>query len=236
MSVSGAKRFYKRVEVAELADGFAVHLDGRPVRTPAAKTLVVPGHRRLVQVIAEEWDAQTEIIRPSTMPLTQLAATALDRVDPERPAILDHLVAYASTDLVCYRAQSPVGLRQRQDDAWQPLVDWLRDETGAELVVTESILAVDQPAASLDIIRRRFLDLDLWHLTAAQAAAAAAGSAVLALALALGRLTGQQVYDLSQVDDNWQIERWGDDEEASQRRKNLHNDIMAADRLLGLLG
>ena len=235
MSSSGIKRVYKRVEVAELPEGFTVHLDGRSVRTPAGKPLVVPVHRPLVQVIAQEWDAQSEIIRPSTMPITQLAATALDRVDPERPAILDHLVAYAETDLLCYRAQSPRELNQRQHESWQPILDWLHGETGARLQVTETILAVDQPDDALSAIRQTFLSLDLWRLTAAQAAAAAAGSAVLSLALVKGHLNGQQVFDLSQLDETWQVEHWGDDEEAAQRRQNLHKDIMAAGRLLTLL-
>ena len=235
MSGIGIKRFYKKVEVAELPEGFAVHLDGRSVKTPAVKPLVVPKHRNLVQAIAEEWDAQGDMIRPTTMPITQLVATGLDRVGPERPAILEHLVAYAGTDLLCYRAQSPAELRRRQDEQWQPLVDWAKDTLGAELLVTESLLAIEQPEESLAAIQRHFDALDLWVLTAAQAAASAAGSAVLALALAKGRLNGQQVFDLSHVDEFWQIERWGDDDEAAQRRHDLHKDILAADRLLGLL-
>ena len=229
------KRFYKTVEVAASPEGFRVHLDGRPVRTPAGKHLVIPVHGKLAEVVAVEWDAQVEVIKPSTMPVTQLVTTALDRVDPERPAILDHLVAYGQTDLVCYRAQSPAGLRQRQDEAWQPLLDWLRAETQVALVVTDGILAVDQPQESLTALRDHFAALDVWHLTAAQAAAAAAGSAVLALALVRGRVNGQQVFDLSQVDDKWQVERWGEDDEAPQRRANLQKDILAADRLLGLI-
>lgn len=235
MSSTPLKRIYKTVQVTETPNGFAVHLDGKPVRTPAGKPLVVETHLILVENIAREWEAQSEIIRPSTMPLTQLAATAIDRISAERTAILNHLVAYAETDLLCYRAHTPAGLRERQDRLWQPLVDWLADETGASLVVTAGIVAVDQTPEALEIVRARFDALDLWHLTAAQAAAAASGSAILALALAHGRLNGQQVYDLSQVDEGWQVEFWGEDAEAAQRRHNLHADIMAADRLLTLL-
>ena len=229
------KRFYKAVAVAETADGFTVHLDGRPVRTPASKPLVVPKHARLIQAVADEWQAQEEFIRPSQMPMTQLAATALDRITGERQAILDQLTAYAQTDLVCYRVQTPVGLRRRQDEGWQPLLDWLKADMAAELQVTDGILAVEQSPHALATVRGHFDGLGLWHLTAAQAATAAAGSAVLGLALAMGRLTGQQVYDLSQIDDAWQVEQWGEDDEATQRRRNLHNDILSAARLLDLL-
>ena len=235
MSGQPLKRIYKSVAVADVPDGFAVQLDGRPVRTPAGKPLVIAGHGRLAAEVAREWEAQSEIIRPSTMPLTQLAATALDRVGPERPAILEHLEAYAQTDLLCYRAQSPAELRARQDELWHPLVQWLEAETGAALAVTEGVMAVEQSPQALTHVRARFDGLDLWRLTAAQAAAAASGSAVLALALALGRLDGQQVFDLSQVDEAWQAALWGEDAEAAQRRKALHADILAADRLLRLL-
>ena len=235
MSSTPLKRIYKTVQVAQMPDGYAVHLDGKPVRTPAGKPLLVESHLHLIQTIAQEWEAQTETIRPSTMPMTQLAATAIDRISAERKAILDHLTAYAETDLLCYRAQSPAGLRERQDRLWQPLVDWLAEETGASLVVVTGIIAVDQSAHALDTVRAQVDALDLWHLTAAQAAAAASGSAILALALALGRLDGQQVFDLSQVDEAWQVEYWGEDAEAAQRRHNLHADIMAAHRLLELV-
>ncbi len=230
------KRFYKQASFAETPDGYAITLDGKPIRTTAGKPLIIDRHQKLAQEIAAEWEAQVETIKPSTMPMTQLATTALDRVVPERKAILSHLVAYAETDLLCYRAQSPAGLRARQDTHWQPLLDWLDSELGAALVVTEGIVAIEQPSHALTRIHGCFDGLDTWRLTAAQVAAAASGSAVLALALAWGRVDGEQVFTLSQIDDDWQTERWGDDAEAVQRRKNLRADILAADKLLRLIG
>jgi chaperone required for assembly of F1-ATPase len=229
------KRFYKQAGIAETQAGFGIMLDGKQVRTSAGKPLVIDRYRSLALEIAAEWDAQKDQIIPSTMPMTQLATTALDRVGPERNTILDHLAAYAETDLVCYRAQSPAGLRQRQDSQWQPLLDWVQTEHGVSLLVTEGILAIEQPPETIQRIRSCFDALELWHLTAAQVAAAAAGSAVLALGLATGRLDGEQVFALSQIDDVWQIERWGEDAEAEQRRKNLRADIMAAEKLLRLI-
>jgi chaperone required for assembly of F1-ATPase len=235
LSPSPSKRVYKVVSVVQTPEGQAVHLDRKPVRTPAGKPLLVVGQDALMREIAREWDAQTEVIRPWTMPMTQLTATAVDRIAPERPTIMDHIVAYAQTDLLCYRALSPAGLRARQDELWQPMLDWLETHTGARLVVTEGIIAIDQPQDSLELIRAAFEQLDLWHLTAAQAAAAASGSAVLALGLACGRLNGQQVHDLAHLDDMWQIDQWGDDEEAAARRQNIQNDLLAAERFLRLI-
>ncbi|MCR6631232.1 MAG: ATPase [Magnetospirillum sp.] len=228
------KRFYKQAAVAETEEGFAVHLDGRAVKTPAGKRLAVPS-RRLAEAMAAEWDAQGEEIRPATMPMTQLASTALDRVGPERDTIRQQLAGFAGTDLLCYRADFPPDLVARQTAQWQPLLDWAADILGGRLAVTSGVMAVTQPVEAVEALLARLDGYDSWRLTAAQAACAAAGSLVLALALVEGRLTGQQAYELSQLDESYQIEQWGEDWEAAQRRQALQRDILAAERLLALL-
>lgn len=228
------KRFYKQAAVAEAEGGFAVQLDGRAVKTPAARRLAVPS-RALAEAMAAEWDAQGEEVRPASMPMTQLASTALDRVGPERPAIREQLAAFAATDLLCYRADFPPDLVWRQTTQWQPLLDWAAETLGGRLVVTSGVIAVEQPAEAVAALLARVDAYDVWRLTAVQAACAAAGSLVLALALGEGRLTGQQVFDLSQLDETYQIEQWGEDWEAADRRAALLRDILAAERLLSLL-
>jgi chaperone required for assembly of F1-ATPase len=228
------KRFYTQAAAAETGDGFAVRLDGRAVKTPAGKVLVVPT-RALAEAVAAEWAAQGETVRPADMPLTQLAATALDRIGPERDAILAQLLAYAGTDLLCHRAGFPPDLVRRQHAAWQPVLDWAAAELGARLEVTAGVVAVPQPADSLAALAARLAGYDVWRLTAVQAAAPATGSLVLALALAQRRLSGAEAFDLSHLDETYQMERWGDDPEAAQRRANLRRDVLAADRLLALV-
>ena len=228
------KRFYKQVGIAATDDGFAIQLDGRSVKTPAAKFLVVPS-AALAEVIAAEWAEQVEFIRPATMPMTQLASTALDRVGPERPAIVAQLLHYAATDLLCYRADFPPDLAARQQDSWQPLLDWAATELAAELAVTAGIMAVTQPASALAALAERLAGYDVWRLAAIQAACAAAGSLVLALALAEGRLDAAETFRLSQLDEIYQAEKWGEDYEAIDRRAELARDVEAAARLLVLL-
>jgi chaperone required for assembly of F1-ATPase len=228
------KRFYKQAAIAATADGVAVQLDGRPVKTPAGKPLVVPG-AALAEAIAAEWADQGETVRPATMPLTQLAATALDRIGPERPAIVERLLSYAATDLLCYRADFPPDLAERQHAAWQPLLDWAAAELAAGLTVTVGVMAVEQPPAALAALAERLAAHDTWRLAAIQAACAAAGSLVLALALAEGRLNAEQTFGLSQLDETYQAEKWGEDYEAADRRAALKRDIDAAARLLALL-
>jgi len=228
------KRFYKQSGVAATEDGFAIQLDGRSVKTPAGKALVVPG-ADLAAAIAAEWAEQGEFIRPATMPLTQLASTALDRVGPERPVIVEQLHHYARTDLLCYRADFPPDLAVRQREAWQPLLDWAAAELAAPLAVTVGVMAVEQPPSALAALAERLESYDVWRLAAIQSACAAAGSLVLALALGEGRLGADEVFRLSQLDELYQAEKWGEDYEAIDRRAELERDIQAAARLLALM-
>lgn len=228
------KRFYKQADVAEAEGGFAVQLDGRTIKTPAGKRLVVPS-RSLADAIAAEWDAQGEEIHPGQMPMTQLASTALDRIDPERAVIQEQMAKFATTDLLCYRAEFPPDLVARQTDQWQPLLDWAAETLGAALVTTATIIAIEQPQAALAALNAHLDSYDVWRLTTAQAACAASGSLVLALALADGRLSGEETYELSQLDETYQIEKWGEDYEAADRREVLKRDILAAERLLRLV-
>lgn len=228
------KRFYKQAGIAATDAGFAVRLDGKPVKTPAGHALEVPA-QALAEAIAAEWEAQESEVKPHSMPLTQLASTAIDRVGPERAAILEQLLNYAGTDLLCYRADFPPDLVERQARGWQPLLDWAREQVGAALAATEGVIAIDQPAEALAALQARLDGLDTWRLTAVQSATAASGSLVLALALEAGRLTGGETFALSQLDETYQIEQWGEDAEAAQRRAILERDIKAAERFLALL-
>ena len=227
------KRFYKTAAAIPAEGGFAVAVDGRPVKTPLGTPLTV-ANLALAEICAAEWEAQVEFILPHTMPLTQLVTTALDRIGPERPIIQAELTKYARTDLMCYRADFPPDLVERQMRLWQPLLDWAATELEAKLVVTSGVVAIDQPPEALEALEAHLDSCDTWTLTAVQAACAAAGSLVLALALAKGRITAAEVFDLSQLEETFQIEQWGEDDEVASRRAALKFDIDAAGRLLVL--
>ncbi|MGE4281106.1 MAG: ATP12 family chaperone protein [Magnetospirillum sp.] len=228
------KRFHKQAGAAAGEAGFAVQLDGRGIKTPAGRKLEVPSEK-LAWAIAAEWDAQIDEIKPHTMPLTQLASTALDRVGPERTAITEQLLAYAGTDLLCYRAESPSDLVEMQSKSWQPLLDWAATHLDAALVTTTALIAVDQPASALHALAAKLESYDVWRLTVTQAACAASGSLILALALAEGRVDGEGCFIASNIDEAHQIGLWGDDAEAAERRQRLHSDILAAAEMLTFL-
>ena len=217
--------------VAAGAAAFAVVLGGRGAKTPAGAPLVLPT-RPLAEAVVGEWACAS---RPPSMPLTRLAATAIDRVGPRRPAVLAGLRSCAAADLLCYRAERPAELVRRQQSRWQPLLAWAA-ERGAALVVTAGIVPVAQPEAALTALERSFAALDDFALTAAQAVAAATGSALIALALAAGRLDGEEAFAAAALDDLYGLEIWGEDAEARRRLAALRDDIVNAGRFLALVG
>jgi chaperone required for assembly of F1-ATPase len=229
------KRVYTSVDSRRADDGWGIALDGRPLRTPAKRELTVPGEA-LAAAIAAEWDAQESDIRPETMPLTRLAATAIDRTAEKRADIVAEIANYAVTDLLCYRAERPPALAARQEAVWQPLLDWAAGRYDAGLAVTAGIVPTAQSPASLKAYAAAVAALDHFRLTALQAATAASGSLILALALHEKRLDAEAAFAASQLDETFQIEAWGEDAEAARRRRALAADIAAAARFLDLLG
>ena len=228
------KRFYRQASVSLGDGGHGVLLDGRPLRTPAKRPLVAPTPG-LAEAIAEEWQAQGDAIRPDAMPLTRLASTALDRMPAQRGVAIEEVAAYAGTDLLCYRAHEPFDLVQRQQHAWQPLLDWAAEAHGARLLATTSILPLEQPASALGRLRALVAAMSDWPLVGMHAATTALGSVVLGLALAERRLDAEQALAASLLDELFEIERWGIDAETEERHGVLRREVHAAAAFLARL-
>lgn len=229
------KRFYRRAEAIATADGaWGVALDGRALRTPAKAEMVLPT-RELAAAVAAEWAAQEDRITPHTMPLMQLAATGIDRVAPQRDAVIDALAGFAGTDLLCYRAEGPETLVREQAQQWQPLLDWAAARWGARLEVTAGVMPRPQPAAALAALHAAVAALDDFHLAALHSATTVSGSLVVGLALIHGRLDSRTAFTVSQLDESYQLRHWGDDHEAGLRRARLEAELIAAGRFVELL-
>ena len=228
------KRFYQQAVSGQQPDGWAVLLDGRPIRTPAGKPFRLPS-AALAEAVAAEWQAQEGKIRPDGMPLTRLCMNAIDQIADRRSDILDEVLRYAGSDLICYRADEPEALIERQQRHWQPLVDWLEQEFGAALAVTSGLMPVAQSVEALAAIRRVVEPLDGFRLTALAMATGAAGSLAVALAMLHGRLDGDGAFEICQLDETFQIEQWGEDQEAADKRAALRADLAAIARFLSLL-
>ncbi len=227
------KRFYQEVAIGDDAQGAVLLLDGKPVRTPGKAPLVLPA-RVLAEAVAEEWRAQGEHIDPATMPLTKLANSAIDGVTGRERAVIDDIVAHAGADLLCYRARGPRGLVEAQETQWDPVLAWAKEALGVPLMLSQGIVHVAQPAASLDRIKETLAGSDTFSLAALHVMTSLTGSALLALAVALGRMTPEAAWGAAHVDEDWQISQWGEDAEAAARRKNRWRDFAAAARMLSL--
>lgn len=230
-----AKRFYEQVTVQRQDNGFGLHLDGRPVKTPLKSALFMPTEA-LAEAVANEWESQEEHIDPSSMLLTKLCNTAVDRVGEDRERIVDEIVDYANADLLCYRAQGPQELLLRQGELWDPVLDWAANELGARFQITEGIVHQNQDAACLRAFRRFVADLGNHTIAGYHNAMTMTGSAVLAAAALKGRLGGEEAWSLAHVDEDWQIEHWGPDEEEAARRAGRREEFLGVLAYLSLLG
>ena len=231
------KRFYKTTETDAADGGFRILLDGRPMRTPAKAVLLVPSEP-LAAAIAGEWRNVPEkaVINVSHLPLTRLAATGLDRVTIQRERAIEDTAKYAASDMLCYRATDPISLVKRQSEIWQPLLDWAAERYDARLVVASGTTFVAQPRAAVAALREAVaLHGDL-ALSALYNLTHIAGSVVIALALSQGRISAAEGFAAAQLDELYQIERWGEDPLAAQRHEGIRRDIDAGTRFLALLG
>jgi len=230
------KRFYKETAIEQAGGGFRVLLDGKPMRTPAKSILEVPT-RSLAEAIAAEWGGVPDKaeINAAHLPLTRLAATGLDRVVVRRDQVIADTAKYAGSDLLCYRATAPESLVKLQHDTWQPLLDWAAERYGARLTVAEGISFVDQPEQALARLRDAVAAHADLALSALYNLTHTAGSLVIALAVADGRLASEGAFAAAQVDELYQIERWGDDPLAAKHRDGVAKDIDAGARFLALL-
>jgi chaperone required for assembly of F1-ATPase len=228
------KRFYRHAAPLAANAGFGVGLDGRLVKTPGKRDLVVPA-LGLATAIAAEWNAQQADLRPATMPLTRLANITIDRDPSRRGAVVRDTANYAATDLVCYRTADQPALAARQQAIWQPLVEWAAWHYEAPLTVTAGVIPARQPEASLQAFAAAVAAQNDFGLTALHVATAACGSLVIALALVESRLDAAEAFAASQLDENFQIEAWGKDAEQTERRHALAAEIGAAALFLSLL-
>jgi len=228
------KRFYDTVTLEEGPDGVAILLDKQRVRTPARAELRVAG-TVLAKEIAREWDDQGENIDPDTMPMTRRANTALDRVCGREAEVVKELAGYAGADLLCYRAQSPEGLVDLQCAHWDPVLSWVKTSFGAAFEVHTGISHIDQPAQALAIISNAFADYSPFELTPLHTMTTLTGSALLTLAHAKGHLDADQLWAAAHVDEDWQIQKWGEDAEAAGRRTARRSEMEADIRFLELV-
>jgi chaperone required for assembly of F1-ATPase len=224
------RRFYASATIAEGDGSYRVMLDSRSVKTPARRTLAAPA-RALAEALADEWRAQRDFIDPATMPLTRLANTIIDGVADDPAAVAAEVEKYLASDLLCYRAEGPDRLVARQAKAWNPVLAWARDALGARFILARGMSFVAQPASALAAASTaipRDPPYDPWRLGALHVATTLTGSALIALAVAGGALSLDAAWAAAHVDEDWNMDQWGRDELALERRACRFAEMQAA--------
>lgn len=221
------KRFYSDVTVVAEEGGFAIRLDGRPVRTPARASLTLPT-AALAEAIAQEWRAQGETVDPASMPMTGLANAAIDHVVPNPASFAEGVARYAQSDLLCYRADGPDTLVARQATAWEPLLDWARARYHVTFEVTQGIIPVPQPEETLARLGAAVAAIDPFILTGLSTLVTLSGSLVCGLAVVDGSHEIGAIWQAAEIDEAWQVEQWGEDAEAAARSVRRADDFATA--------
>lgn len=232
---SAVKRFYREASVSPGKDGtYNVLLDGKPIRSPGQALLSLP-NAALAQAIAAEWGAQSEEVRSETMMLTKLANTAIDRVASNRSGVIEQVLAFARSDLICYRAPEPEELARRQARIWDPLIAWAGEHLSAPLLCSTGVRHVDQSVETLTAVEKAIAQNDDFQLAGLHAAAMLTGSAVLPLALAAGRLSADEAFAAAELDEIYQREKWGEDAEALVRSRKKQSELTETTRFIRLV-
>jgi chaperone required for assembly of F1-ATPase len=228
------KRFWQAVGAVREDGGWMIHLDGRPVRTPARAALLVP-NEALAKAIAEEWQTVDGTVEPGLMPLTGLANAAIDRIAPDRQAFAGGLARYAEADLACYRSEWPPELVERQVECWDPLLAWARRRYDVDFATTSGLMHVPQPQPTIDRLAQAVAELDPFRLAGLSPLVTVGGSLVGALAVLEKAMTADEVWAAVSIDERWQLEQWGADAEAQAAMENRRRDFLAAAQFLDLL-
>ncbi len=221
------QRFYRLAEFRQDSSGFVVTLDGRDVKTPAKRALAVP-QAALAEAITAEWNAQGTHIDPGTMPFTRFANSVIDGVSDRFVEVVADLAGYAGSDLLCYRADSPARLVERQGAHWDPILDWVDEQFGARFLVAEGVIFQAQEPEAIERIRAELARLDPWALAAVHTVTTLTGSVLIALALAKDRLDPDATWIAGSLEDHWSLEIWGHDEEAAERLAHRKREFDAA--------
>ncbi len=234
MTGEPVRRFYASATAAEEGDAHIVRLDQRTLKTPSGKPLHLPT-RALAEAIAQEWDAQGELILPASMPITQLAFAAIDWTPQSREKLADYIAKFGETDLICHRADAPPPLVARQSETWDPLVAWSMGDLGAVLPIVVGVTAAHVPKESLETLRAHADACDDFRLTALAQAAGLSGSAVIALALLHQRLDAEAAFAAAALDNLWSLENWGEDAEARARLERQRAEFVTITRFFAAL-
>ncbi|MGY8986546.1 MAG: ATP12 family chaperone protein [Sphingomonadales bacterium] len=227
------RKFYKKVSTSQVEDGFLILLDGKPIKSPLGNIISVPTED-LAKAILGEWDVEGDEINPEIMLLTRFANTNFDKVRPQREAIVGEVSAFGGSDLLCYRASTPDDLVEAQSKEWDLILIWLKEELDVGLKTTSNVLHIEQNLEDLAKLQAIVNSLDTFILSAFYSVTSILGSLVLALALLKKKINVDEAWCASRVDENYQINAWGENLETMQKNKNDYKVLKSAVKFIKL--
>jgi len=227
-------RLYRGAVVTDDGGQYLIAIDGEPIRTPANELLTTP-YKRLAEAVVEEWENQGSQIDTQSTPLTKILNTLIDRVIPKRAEIIHELLVFAETDLLCHRATHPLDLKIKQDAVWEPVLDWLSSFHGVTLAVVEGVMPSALSGRDGNQLKSIISSVGSYTLTILQLVAVSTGSLALGLAFAEGRLTAVETLEAAQLDEIYQMEKWGEDTALLKAHKRLEGTLLSAERFMKLM-
>ena len=222
------KRFWREAKAEQSGEVYDIQLDGRGVKTPQGRALVLPT-QVLADAVAAEWAAVGDHVNYEDMPLTRLGFASVDRMNDVVGETVTEVLRYAETDLVCYPSEYPAALVAREDAEWLPLIAWAGDELGLAFHQNKTLIHKAQPTETAGKIQSLIESASAYERAGLMAAIPLFGSVILALAVWHGRLTGEQAFAASRIGEDFQAETWGRDEEAAQRADSMRIQARSLD-------
>ena len=218
------KRFWKNAQVKSVSDGFVIELDGQVIRTPS-KALLKVSSQKIAKQIAFEWMAQKEVVDPATMPNTRMANSVIDKIMVNREAVIEMLAEYAGSDLLCYRATTPQGLINQQNKIWNPILDWSKNSLLAPMLTTSGVIHIEQNIKSIGIYQDKLEAMNPYQLAGMHDLITISGSFVISMALISNQLNVSEAWYAATVDERWQENQWGIDDEAAEALEKRRLDF-----------
>ena len=234
MTLYYKKKHYDIAGYKTANNGYAITLDGQRINTHGGLSFIVPSEE-LASAIAKEWNSQDKHINPATMPITALCCTALDFVSLNVNQTVNELLHYAETDLLCYRSDDSIQLKNIQNTYWQPLLEWIEKTYDSRFSITSGIVPIKQSQDTILKLRRVIESLDHFHLTALTSITKITGSLIIGLCVVGGEVNANDALEVSQVDENWQRKKWGEDPEEMKRLNSLNKELFEIKSFLDLI-
>ncbi|XP_038941884.1 ATP synthase mitochondrial F1 complex assembly factor 2 isoform X1 [Rattus norvegicus] len=141
---------------------------------------------------------------------TTLCNTSLDNpTQRNKDQLIRAAVKFLDTDTICYRVEEPETLVELQKNEWDPIIEWAEKRYGMEIGSSTSIMGPSIPTQTREVLTSHLASYNMWALQGIEFVVAQLKSMLLTLGLIDLRLTVEQAVLLSRLEEEYQIQKWG---------------------------